>query len=60
MMPRPTLTIEISPRELPFGLCGVGYIAQGLWTKAPLVVAVPVALLMSVRVSVRPWWRRPF
>ena len=53
MVPRRGLTIDITPRELPFGLIGASGGALGIWAGAPAFIVVLVAFLVSTRVSTR-------
>ncbi|WP_189186118.1 hypothetical protein [Streptomyces albiflavescens] len=53
MVPRRSLRIELTPRELPFGLVGGGGAALSMWSGVTPVAVLPMAFLISVRVIVR-------
>ncbi|MDQ0787759.1 hypothetical protein QFZ64_003256 [Streptomyces sp. B3I8] len=53
MVPRRRLRIDLTPRELPFGLiggCGAGF---SLWSGTHSAVVLPLAFLVSIRVIIR-------
>ncbi|MFI1387421.1 hypothetical protein [Streptomyces griseoaurantiacus] len=53
MVPRRGLRIDITPRELPFGLIGgSGAVLSLLYDTHPAVV-LPLAFLVSIRVVIR-------
>lgn len=55
MVPRNSVVISISLRELPFALIGIGGGALATWAAAPPWAAIPIALLVTFRVSVQLW-----
>lgn len=57
MVPRFGVTIDITPRELPFALIGGGGGSLGIWAGAPAYAVSCGALLIAFRVSVRVWKR---
>ncbi|MDT0613949.1 hypothetical protein [Streptomyces lancefieldiae] len=54
-MPRFGLTIDICPRALPFCMIGMSEAGYGFWVDVPAVVSLPLAFLMTFRVTVRRW-----
>ncbi|MEU5028915.1 hypothetical protein [Streptomyces milbemycinicus] len=53
MVPRRCLRIDLTPRELPFGLIGGGGAGLSLWSGTYPAVVLPLAFVVSVRVAVR-------
>ncbi|MFJ8905045.1 hypothetical protein ACIRIU_08610 [Streptomyces sp. NPDC102351] len=53
MVPRRSLRIELTPRELPFGLIGGGGAGLSLLSGVYPAVVLPLAFLVSVRVAIR-------
>ncbi|MFF5372052.1 hypothetical protein [Streptomyces sp. NPDC013187] len=53
MVPRPGLRIDLVPRELPLVLIGFGGATLAIWVGAETVAVVPLAFLVSVRMTLR-------
>ena len=51
IVPRRGLRIDLIPRELPLGLVGLGGTALALWVGAEPVAVLPLAFLVSVRLT---------
>lgn len=59
-MPRFGVTIDICPRGLPFCMIGASEAGYGFWVNVPATVSLPLAFLMTFRVTVRRWhYQRP-
>ncbi|SEE14328.1 hypothetical protein SAMN05216489_05643 [Streptomyces sp. 3213] len=53
MVPRRGVGIDLTPREQPLGLIGVGGAMLAMWVGAAPLVVLPLAFLVSVRVRLR-------
>ncbi|GGW55902.1 MULTISPECIES: hypothetical protein [Streptomyces] len=53
MVPRRSLRIDFTPRELPFGLIGGSEVLLGLWSGMHPGLVLPTAFLVAVRVTIR-------
>ncbi|MFJ6086532.1 hypothetical protein ACIQI8_34620 [Streptomyces sp. NPDC092369] len=53
MVPRRSLRIDLTPRELPFGVIGGTGAALSLWSDVHPAAVVPLAFVASVRVTIR-------
>ncbi|MGW3202666.1 hypothetical protein [Streptomyces sp. NPDC001135] len=54
------MTIDICPRGLPFCMIGASEAGYGFWVNVPATVSLPLAFLMTFRVTVRRWhYQRP-
>lgn len=57
-MVRPTLTLAVTPRDLPFVLIGGGVSVLPVWGDAPTLVVAAVAFLVVFDVRPRLTWGR--
>ncbi|MFG3184051.1 hypothetical protein [Streptomyces nigra] len=53
MVPRRRLRIDLTPRELPFGVIGGTGAGLSLWSDVYPAAIVPLAFVVSVRVTIR-------
>ncbi|MEU5367010.1 hypothetical protein ABZ354_26680 [Streptomyces sp. NPDC005925] len=58
MVPRFGVSIDITPRGLPFAVVGGAGGSLGIWVEAPAYAVAVGALLVTFRVGVRVWRRR--
>lgn len=52
MLPRSGITVDVTPRDFPLTLVGIGGGALALWAAVPVNLALPLALLIALDVRV--------
>ncbi|MER8002811.1 hypothetical protein [Streptomyces sp. NPDC095613] len=58
MVPRFGVTIDITPRELPFAVVGAAGSSLGIWVEAPVYAVAIGVFLVTFRVTARLWKRQ--
>nr|WP_158713562.1 hypothetical protein [Streptomyces sp. NRRL S-325] len=53
IMPSSGVTIDVSFRELPFIVIGLGAACLSLWTSAPPDLCIPAGALVALRITMR-------